>query len=39
VGGSLILRQTPLAKKYSKEQIRKMIEDRGGEVKERIYTY
>ena len=34
----LSLDQTPLAKKYSEEQIRKMIEEKGGKVKGRIYT-
>ena len=40
VGGYLFLKNTPLADKYSKEQIRKMIEEKGGKVKGRIYiTY
>jgi hypothetical protein len=38
VKGNLYLGQTPLAKKYSEEQIRKMIEEKGGKVKGRIYT-
>ena len=38
VGGFLDLRHTPLSnKKYSKEQIRQMIEDKGGYIKEDIY--
>jgi len=38
VGGNLYLRDTPLTKKYSEEQIRKMIEEKGGKVKGAIYT-
>ena len=38
VGGYLSLEQTPLSSKYSEEQIRKMIEEKGGKVKGRIYT-
>jgi len=38
VGGSLSLDQTPLAEKYSKEQIRQMIEEKGGKVKGAIFT-
>ena len=38
VGGNLYLRDTPLTKKYSEEQIRKMIEEKGGKVKGRIFT-
>jgi len=38
VGGSLSLDQTPLADKYSKEQIKKMIEEKGGKVKGAIFT-
>jgi len=34
----LSLDQTPLAKKYSEEQIRKMIEEKGGKVKKEIFT-
>ena len=37
VGGSLELGETPLSRKYTKEEIRKMIEDRGGHVKGEIY--
>ena len=37
VGGYLNLGNTPLSKKYSKEEIKKMIEDKGGEVKREIY--
>jgi len=33
VGGSLNLRNTPLSKTYSKEEIRSMIEEKGGYVK------
>ena len=32
------LRKTPLSEKYSKEEIRKMIEDKGGYVKGKIYV-
>ena len=38
VGGVFFIGQTPLAKKYSEEQIRKMIEEKGGEGKGRIFT-
>jgi hypothetical protein len=38
VGGFLNLRNTPLSKKYTKEQIKQMIEDNGGYVKGNIYT-
>ncbi len=34
----LDLRQTPLSEKYNKEEIRKMIEDKGGYVKGNIYV-
>lgn len=37
VGGDLDLGNTPLSKKYSEEEIKKMIEDKGGEVKGGIY--
>ena len=37
VGGNLYLADTPLSKKYSKEEIRQMIEDKGGKVKGGIY--
>ena len=37
VGGGLDLRDTPLSKKYSIDQIRKIIEDKGGFVKGNIY--
>ena len=37
VGGSLYLRDTKISKKYSKEEIKKMIEDRGGNIKLQIY--
>lgn len=37
VGGYLYLNNTPLAKKYSKDQIKQMIEDKGGNVKGSIY--
>ena len=33
VGGVLLLKNTPLAKKHPKEQIRSMIEEKGGYVK------
>jgi hypothetical protein len=33
VGGSLYLQYTPISKRYSIEEIRKMIEDKGGFVK------
>jgi len=35
---SLFLENTPLAEKYTKEEIRKMIEDKGGYVKKDIYV-
>ena len=35
--GDLYLANTPLSKKYTKEQIKQMIEDKGGYVKENIY--
>jgi len=38
VGGSLYLKNTPLVDKYSEEQIKQMIEEKGGEVKGAIYT-
>lgn len=38
VGGYLVLHNTPLSKKYDEEEIRKMIEDKGGYVKARIYV-
>ena len=38
VGGYLDLEYTPLAKKYTDEEIRKMIEDKGGYVKGDIYV-
>ena len=37
VGGHLNLRKTPLSTKYSKDEIRKMIEDKGGDVKGDIF--
>jgi hypothetical protein len=37
VGNYLFLQNTPLSKKYTKEQIKQMIEDKGGYVKENIY--
>jgi hypothetical protein len=37
VGGFLNLENTPPSKKYTKEQIKQMIEDKGGYVKENIY--
>jgi len=36
VGGGLYLPNTPLSKKYSKEEIRSIIEERGGYVKRSI---
>ena len=36
VGGNLYLPNTPLSKEYSKEEIRSMIEEKGGYVKEYI---
>lgn len=36
VGNSLHLYSTPLSKKYSKEEIKKMIEDKGGYVNGKI---
>jgi len=38
VGDSLDLRNTPLSKKYSEEEIRNMIKEKGGYVKEFILT-
>ena len=38
VGVSLDLRNTPLSKKYSEEEIRNMIEEKGGYVKGYILT-
>ena len=37
VGGNLHLVDTPFSEKYSREEIRKMIEDRGGYIKGDIY--
>ena len=37
VGGDLYLNNTPLSKKYTEEEIRKMIEDKGGYVGGAIY--
>jgi len=37
VGGSLDLKETPISKMYSKNEIRKMIEDKGGFVNHNIY--
>ena len=38
IGGDFWLQKTPLAGKYTKEEIRKMIEGKGGYVKGRIYV-
>ena len=38
VGENLNLINTPLSEKYTKEEIKKMIEDKGGYVKRKIYT-
>ena len=38
VGGMLNLRHTPLSKQYSEDEIRKMIQDRGGDVEGEIYV-
>jgi len=38
VGGTLWLVATPIAKKYSKDQIRQMIKDKGGYLKGGILT-
>ena len=38
VGLSLYLKNTPIAKKYSEKEIRKMIEKKGGYVKRNIYV-
>ena len=35
---SLFLDNTPLAEEYTKEEIRKMVEDKGGYVKRDIYV-
>jgi hypothetical protein len=37
VGGYLYLYYTPLAEKYTKEEIKRMIEDKGGKVRGDIY--
>jgi len=37
VGASIHLKDTPISKKYSENEIRKMIQDNGGNVKERIW--
>jgi hypothetical protein len=37
VRGSLHLSNTPLSKKYTEEEIRKMIEDKGGNIQGKIY--
>ena len=39
VGDDLYLSNTPISEKYTKEQIRKMIEDTGGYVKGNIFVY
>ena len=39
VGKNLYLDDTPLAEKHTDEEIRKMIEDKGGYVKGKIYVY
>jgi len=39
VSGDLYLGFTPLSEQYTKEQIRQMIEDKGGYVKKHIYLY
>ena len=38
VGNNLDLRLTPLAEKYTEEEIRKMVKDKGGYIKGRIYV-
>jgi len=38
IGGDLIIIDTPLSRMYSKEEIRKIIESRGGYVKGKIYV-
>ena len=37
VGDYLHLRNTPLSQKYTKQEIRKMIEDKGGNVEGKIF--
>jgi len=37
VGLNLFLKNTPLSEKYSKEEIRSMIEEKGGYVKGDIF--
>ena len=37
VGGNLYLRNTPISEKYTEEEIRKMIEEKGGSVRGAIY--
>ena len=38
VGFTLYLDNTPIAKTFTKEEIRKMVEDKGGYVKGKIYV-
>jgi len=38
IGRDLDLSYTPISEKYTKEQIRKMIEDKGGYIKEDIFV-
>ena len=38
VGGHLFLYHTPITEEYTKEEVRKMIEDKGGYVKRNIYV-
>ena len=38
IGGNLFLYNNPLGKKYTKEEIRKMVKDTGGYVKGEIYA-
>jgi hypothetical protein len=38
VGGILYLRNTPLSKKYTEQQVRNLIEEKGGFVKNKIFT-
>jgi hypothetical protein len=38
VGGNLYLSNTPLSKKYTKQQVKDLIEEKGGYVNKYIFT-
>lgn len=38
VGGDLNLSNTPISTKYSRDKIRKMIQDKGGNIKGKLYA-